>query len=204
MLSNWNENSPNVLNQIFSDIDDIRTKLNTLRGVFLNMRGVIVMWSGLLSQIPEGWVLCNGQNGTPDLRDKFIVGAGREYTIGNTGGAKEVTLTASQLPSHNHTADYAGAHSHTGSTNVSGSHTHTYQRVRDDSTNSGMGGSGAFRYSPTVESTTSSAGNHSHSVSISSVGNHTHTINNTGGGQAHENRPPYYALAFIMYIGGVE
>ena len=204
MLNNWNENSPNALNQIFSDIDDIRIKLNTLRGVFLNMRGAIVMWSGLLSQIPEGWVLCDGRNGTPDLRDKFIVGAGREYTIGDTGGAKAVTLTVSQLPSHNHTAGYAGAHSHTGSTNVSGSHTHSYRRPQEgNSTDSGVGGSSSVRHT-WGNYTTGSAGDHSHSLSINTAASHTHTINNTGGGQAHENRPPYYALAFIMYIGGVE
>lgn len=204
MLTEWNENSPNVLNQIFSDINDIRTKLNTLRGVFLNMRGVIVMWSGLLSQLPEGWVLCDGTNGTPDLRDKFIVGAGREYTIGDTGGAKEVTLTVSQMPSHNHTMGKAGSHGHTGSTSISGNHTHSYLCIRDGNTSSGVGGSSAFRYDPYVNRTTSSAGDHSHSLSLNSAGSHTHTINNTGGGQAHENRPPYYALAFIMYIGGVE
>lgn len=203
MLTEWNENSPNVLNQIFNDIDDIRIKLNTLRGVFLNMKGIIVMWSGLLSQIPEGWVLCDGTNGTPDLRDKFIVGAGREYTIGDTGGEKEVTLTVSQLPSHNHTAGYAGAHSHTGSTNVSGSHTHSYRSFSgydDDSAYS----PGKWRIRSRPNETTSSSGSHSHSLSINSAGSHTHTINNTGGGKPHENRPPYYALAFIMYIGGVE
>lgn len=202
MLNNWNENSPNVLNQIFSDIDDIRIKLNTLRGVFLNMRGIIVMWSGLLSQIPEGWVLCDGQNGTPDLRDKFIVGAGREYTIGDTGGEKEVTLTVSQLPSHNHTAGYAGVHSHTGSTNTTGSHNHSV------ASGWGVGGSSRFSLIDTrnkgSDSYTGYSGDHSHSLSINSAGAHAHTINNTGGGQAHENRPPYYALAFIMYIGGVE
>lgn len=202
MLTEWNENSPNVLNQIFSDIDDIRTKLNTLRGVFLNMKGIIVMWSGLLSQIPEGWVLCDGTNGTPDLRDKFIVGAGREYTIGDTGGAKEVTLTVSQLPSHNHTAGSAGSHSHTGSTNTTGSHDHAIR--------AGYGtgeGDSYFRvdYRYTLSDRyTKYNGDHSHSLSINSAGSHTHTINNTGGGKAHENRPPYYALAFIMYIGGVE
>jgi len=162
--------------------------------------GIIVMWSGSISNIPKGWVLCNGQNGTPDLRDKFIVGAGREYTIGDTGGAKEVTLTVSQLPSHNHTADYAGAHSHTGSTNVSGEHTHSYRKPQEgDPTNSGVGGSSSVRHI-WGDYTTSFAGNHSHSLSINSAGSHTHTINNTGGGQAHENRPPYYALAYIMKL----
>jgi hypothetical protein len=56
--------------------------------------GVIVMWSGTVASIPAGWALCNGTNGTPDLRDRFIVGAGNTYTPGNTGGA--VNKTTSQ------------------------------------------------------------------------------------------------------------
>ncbi len=164
--------------------------------------GIIVMWSGSISNIPKGWVLCNGQNGTPDLRDKFIVGAGREYTIGDTGGAKEVTLTVSQLPSHNHTADYAGAHSHTGITNTTGSHTHTYSRFIPSGSSVYAPGNWSNRGLQSYE--TSESGEHSHSVTTTTAGAHTHTINNTGGGQPHENRPPYYALAFIMYIGGVE
>ena len=59
-------------------------------------RGVIVMWSGAINQIPQGWALCDGTNGTPDLRDRFIVGAGRSYTPGSTGGSN----------THNHT--YSG------------------------------------------------------------------------------------------------
>jgi len=48
--------------------------------------GVIVMWSGSIASIPSGWALCNGANGTPDLRSRFIVGAGNTYTQ-NTSGA---------------------------------------------------------------------------------------------------------------------
>jgi len=57
-------------------------------------RGTIVMWSG--PTIPEGWALCDGTNGTPDLRDRFILGAGGSYSVGATGGAESV--------SHSHTS----------------------------------------------------------------------------------------------------
>ena len=49
--------------------------------------GAIILWSGAIVDIPSGFVLCNGANGTPDLRDKFIVGAGTSYAVGGTGGS---------------------------------------------------------------------------------------------------------------------
>ena len=64
--------------------------------------GTIVLWSGTTSNIPTGWVLCNGSNGTPDLRDRFIVGAGSTYSVGATGGEASHTLTEDELPSHTH------------------------------------------------------------------------------------------------------
>lgn len=62
--------------------------------------GIICMWGG--SDIPEGWAICDGQNGTPDLRDRFVLGSGSR-PIGETGGEEEVTLTVDQLPNHAHT-----------------------------------------------------------------------------------------------------
>ena len=65
--------------------------------------GAILLWSGATNAIPDGWALCNGQNGTPNLTDRFIIGAGNQYAAGTTGGSTNVTLTQTQLPSHNHT-----------------------------------------------------------------------------------------------------
>ena len=64
--------------------------------------GIIAVWSGSEGSIPSGWYLCNGSNGTPDLRNRFIVGAGSgsSYSVGNTGGSNTVTLSTSQIPSH--------------------------------------------------------------------------------------------------------
>ncbi len=67
--------------------------------------GSIIMWSGSPAQaalIPNNWRLCDGTNGTPDLRDRFIVGAGNTFDIGDTGGSSSVTLTASNIPEHSH------------------------------------------------------------------------------------------------------
>lgn len=54
--------------------------------------GLICMWSGSSSNIPSGWALCNGSNNTPDLRDKFVLGAGKDYSVGATSGEKKLLL----------------------------------------------------------------------------------------------------------------
>jgi len=64
--------------------------------------GSIVMWSGSIASIPTEWVLCNGLNGTPDLRDKFILGAGSSYSVGANGGESTHKLLIAEMPSHNH------------------------------------------------------------------------------------------------------
>src|SRR5690606_16720903 len=140
--------------------------------------------------IPEGWALCDGTNGTPDLRDRFIVGAGREYAVGARGGAKEVTLTTAQMPKHSHTGitDSAGAHTHTGTTNTAGEHSHSYTRYSKTDRVSQIT-LVANAWIGTSTANTSSAGAHSHTLNITIAGNHTHrvTTNEAGGGQPHEN-----------------
>ena len=66
--------------------------------------GMVTMWAGAIGSIPTGWQLCNGSSGAPDLRDKFIIGAGNTYSISNTGGSATHTLTEAELPSHSHGA----------------------------------------------------------------------------------------------------
>ena len=127
--------------------------------------GGIILWSGTADDVPDGWALCNGQtkNGqaTPNLCDKFVVGAGGEYKPKDTGGAKEVTLTIDQMPAHTHDYKFTGA-------DLSGSwknHNYFYCQHNEYSGN----------------------------------GN-TKTTESRGGGKAHENRPPYYALCYIMRV----
>jgi len=139
--------------------------------------GLICMWSGSSSNIPNGWVLCNGSNNTPDLRDKFVLGAGNNYAVGATGGEKEVTLTVAQMPSHNHDI---------------GNHSHSIINYYDyRSGSSGLGleyntcGSGSSKILP--------------GLYTSGISGDT-TTSSIGEGKSHNNMPPYYALCFIMKL----
>ena len=76
-----------------------------LTGIVTVPQGLIAMWSGNTANIPSGWVLCDGNNSTPDLRDKFIIGAGSTYNVSDTGGSTETgahTLTIAEMPTHSH------------------------------------------------------------------------------------------------------
>ena len=188
------------LNHVDGVTSNVQTQLNAV-DAYKVPAGGIIMWSGSTGSIPSGWFLCNGSNGTPDLRNRFVVGAGGEYGVGATGGADSVTLSTSQIPAHSHSGSTssAGSHTHTGTTNTTGAHTHTVGQYGDfiRTTTTVM----AAGYEPAQNNvSTSSAGNHSHSFTTASSGSHTHTVSvgNTGGGASHENRPPYYALAYIM------
>jgi hypothetical protein len=138
--------------------------------------GGIIIWSGSVASIPSGWFLCNGSNGTPDLRDRFVVGAGSTYAVAATGGsANAITV------SHTHTFS--------ATTNTVGNHTHGVPRVG----NAGSGTHGFFGvYDRTAFDNviTTGAGAHDHSVSG--------TTASTGSSGTNANLPPYYALAYIM------
>lgn len=180
--------------------------------------GAIVMWSGTNQNIPYGWEICDGRvvNGItlPDLRDRFIVGVGSQYQVRDTGGTASVTLNVNQIPSHTHTASTsdAGAHTHTGTAFDAGNHTHPYVDTYfsehwgpDKSLGNSLMGSAhsdSDNALYTMNRVTSAGGAHSHPISIESAGTHGHSVSvqATGGSGAHENRPPYYALFFIMKV----
>lgn len=135
--------------------------------------GIILLWSGSQVNIPSGWVLCNGANGTPDLRDRFVVGAGNSYTVGANGGANSVQLSVLELPSHSHDVNV----------NDPG-HIHALTRLAKPG---GDGNGGRWGVDGNGGTFTGSA---TTGISIS--------IQSTGSNFAHENRPPYWALCYIM------
>jgi len=159
------------------------------------LKGMIVMWSGSVETIPAGYALCDGTNDTPDLRDRFVVGASSTYAVDATGGSKDAV---------------AVSHSHTGSVTVDTktgldgtlqflNRTNNAQDISIVTTSSGSvtydknGPSYGLGYDGGVGSKSTTASfklNHNHSGSV--------TVNSAGTSGTNKNLPPYYALAFIM------
>lgn len=167
-----------------------------ITGVGMVPPGGIVMYSGDGANFDangtgkvgtpyEGWQICNKFNNTPDLRDKFIVGAGLSYKMGDQGGATTVTLSTAQIPQHNHGGGTGGAAPYL-----------NYQGVYYNS----QGVSKGLMYNNGIDDPNGNRPNllTTRGFPEIQVQNHGHSIAIDGGGQAHENRPPYYALAFIM------
>jgi microcystin-dependent protein len=139
--------------------------------------GGIIMWSGPTDAVPANWALCNGANGTPDLRNRFIVGTGSSYAMGATGGSADAIVVE-----HTHTA--------TSTVNDPG-HTHSY--VDDARANDGIRtdlDDNMFW----LTNQTKTTGSSTTGISV------TTTVANAGASGTNANLPPYYALAFIMRI----
>ena len=211
-IAQLNASNPTSTDTVSQADDHLRLIKNVLKNTFPNLdqpvlatpnqlnypvpQGFIGMWSGSVATIPSGWVLCNGSNGTPDLRGRFIVGAGGDYSPAATGGSATQTLTSGNIPAHTHTfsgvSSAAGGHTHS-ITDPGHSHGLTLQ-------NSTFGGTGGGTLAATIGSySTASA---TTGITINAVGDHTHTYSGTtssvGSGTAFSILPPYYALAYIM------
>jgi len=136
-------------------------------------RGIIEIFVGTLANIPQGWRVCDGAEGTPDLRDRFVRGVASAVTDpGATGGLDNVTLTSSQIASHNHTiVSYQHKHNFTGAT--------------------GAGSGGIRRTGAGVETDTKNTTNNSPP---------NQNLIATGSSGSHENKPPFFQIAYIMKI----
>ncbi len=202
---NFSSGTPAKASEVNSNFDVLFDKINKLDQALTNANatintllssaipaGTIVMWSGQVTSIPSGWALCDGSRETPDLRGKFIVGAGGTYSLGQTGGVERNDI------SHTHpiNPDAPG-------TTPAGAHTHHIE----GQTNACIGDcvDGARDGSKSVGSDT-----HQHSFVADTwvAGDHSHTVNNHAhGGQTAssnistlDNLPPYFALAYIMKL----
>ncbi len=131
---------------------------------------LIIKWSGLLEDIPVGWIICDGNNGTPNLLAKFIRGAASGQDSGATGGEDNHTLSQAELANHGHSFSESG-HGHTSFVTPGGSATSSaFVRI-------GLAGNVTF----TIGSRTSGI-----------------TIDATGGGGSHENRPQFFELIYLF------
>ena len=145
--------------------------------------GLISMWSGSIGSIPSGWYLCDGSNGTPNLTDRFIIGAGSSYAVNGTGGVSSVTLTTNNLPAHTHTAT---------STVTDPGHLHAVGS-RDSTADLGGGYSEEFVAAP------NNANGPNQNTTTATTGITVATTNaSTGSGTSFSILNPYYALAFIQ------
>jgi len=139
--------------------------------------GTLIMWSGAANAIPTGWALCDGTNGTPDLRDRFVVGAGKSYAVGASGGSANAII-----PAHSHTAS---------STVTDPGHTHTYRTATSTAPQSGSSTQCYFSSLNQLTTDSSKTG-----ITVAT------TVDSVGTSVTNANLPPYLALCYIMKITG--
>ena len=166
-------------------------------------KGLIVYWYGTIAQVPTGWAICDGTNGTPDLRDTFIYTAAIDGDVGTTGGA--TTDTSSTDGDHNHGS--------TGGTaiNIADLPAHTHKLfVNQDDGNPTPGMSASQQVNNRNESGdnrkyvlegSSGSATYGDSGSTGSNSTHSHTTSN-GGDHSHtvDILPPYHRLHKIMKL----
>tara|TARA_B110000238_G_C16131125_1_gene441471 strand:+ start:1863 stop:2594 length:732 start_codon:yes stop_codon:yes gene_type:complete len=139
---------------------------------------MVILYYGNIKLIPTGWLLCDGKNGTPDLRNKFVIGAGRDYKLGDTGGEENVTLKEQHLPKHRHSFNprklggpennkYNGEQSLKSVTNGKFIQSNAYIPITDIN-----------KY----------------------MGTSTFDFTSVGKSKKHNNMPPYYGLYYIIKI----
>ena len=162
--------------------------------------GSIALWSGSVATIPDGWTLCDGTDGTPNLTDRFIVGAGTTYAVDDTGGTSSTTLSSSNLPLHTHSGGNTG--------NQSANHGHYvtdpghYHREKASDNDGQREGTTSQSRNGYAQAGFNSA-NANHNITLgNNDANHGHTFTTAAYGSGTPSSinilPSYYALAYIM------
>ena len=145
---------------------------SNLTGIEAFVKGMIILWYGDTSTIPNGFVLCDGTNDTPDLRDKFVIGAGNNYNVDDTGGSTTETVNISGSDT----------------VNISGSDTVSISGTTGAPVSSNLYGLGDV----------GGSNKHVHSFSGSATVNITASDTvNISGSDTVNTLPPYYALCYI-------
>lgn len=157
--------------------------------------GIVMLWSGSSASIPFGWALCNGANGTPDLRNRFVVGATSTYAVGGIGGSTSANVTVSSAGSHSHNGATAN---HTLTIAQIPSHTHdiwggNYANNSPQKLAPALNFDDAERPVTDPGSLRNTGGGQPHNHNITADGTHSHTVSGSW-------LPPYYALCYIMKV----
>ena len=147
--------------------------------------GGIIMWSGTIAAIPSGWALCNGSNGTPDLRDRFIIGATQD-----DAGVAKTNVTGSLTTTGGSKDAIVVSHTHTATTSITDSG-HTHSVPTNSVTGPGNMGGGRFINGD-------DAGGNVNTTSATTGITASTTVSTQGSSGTDANLPPYYSLAFIM------
>lgn len=170
--------------------------------------GSIIMWYGSLLSLPEGWALCDGTGGTPDLRGKFIVGAGGSYNLGDTGGSATASGNTSSDGAHTHSVSVAGhalteselpAHSHRLLGATSALVDIPVGAASAQVVGAGRGAAGQTyvqqnNSSDDLVEDTGDGSAHTHTATTGSDGAHTHSLSSIS------TLPPYTAVYYIMKV----
>lgn len=184
--------SPVELRLTAGSIGEIASQLTTdILAAAQLPRGIITMWSGATNAVPSGWHLCDGTANTPDLRDRFIVGAGNSYAPGNTGGALSYTPTVTVNAAG--TGVQVGYHTLTEAEIPSHSHRMQNMHYQGNPDNWSRGDAVLSGGNDLWSGATGGSQGHNHPITDNG---HAHTAS----ASAVDSRPPYYALAFIMKL----
>ncbi|MEM1191741.1 MAG: hypothetical protein AAGI72_24660 [Pseudomonadota bacterium] len=194
---------------LFTRLESVEQSIVSLTAAGLPA-GVIIIWSGAIADIPAGWVLCNGLNGTPDLTDRFVIGAGDTFPVGQNAGSlttapggssatvsvsvQDHTLTEANIPLHDHHIAFpTEANNPEAGSNAVGPNDYAAVQATQNS-----------RSANYALSTQDGGSNNEASVGLTSgYGAQTpvaltHNASASITDHTHDATPPYYALAYIQ------
>jgi hypothetical protein len=159
----------------------IDTLTSSVAAVAVIPTGAIILWSGAANAIPSGYALCDGANNTPNLQNRFVIGAGDTYSVNATGGSADASVV-----SHTHDLTAASTDTH----NISGTFTASKPQAATGAFSVVGGQAGGADGGQSSAGLYTLSDNHNHGI--------TGSTDSAGSSGTNANLPPYYALCYIM------